>query len=573
MNRDTLRLGILILICVIIVSFPIYTGRIFAGEDILFQLNRIEGIKEGLLAGQFPVRIHAYQVNGYGIPLGIFYPDLFLYLPAMLRLLDIPIDLSFQSFCFMVILSMAYVSWYSFSILAKLAQYKNYIHIGAMTAILYISYWYVFLDLYKRTDIGETLALVFFPLVLATVLSVLFGDVRKWPMAVIGIAGIGYSHIISSLFLTGFLLVIFTLNWKCLLQKQRFQAFIKVIIFGLLVNMAILIPFLYFYFNMDFRMPLLYDSNLVQQISGNSWDRWSVEFFLGLQLLWGVPVLVILFLFLVYWYKNKTKVPKLVKMAFFFSMLFMFISTNAFPWDSFCSLPGMGWLNKIQFPWRFMELATPCITFCAAVGLIKFIELKKYYLVFLVLLSLSICILNISIFSNYMDYQQNTQNSKEQYRGDGLPTYSFDGSNDYLYDGISFEKLKNPDGDILLPTDIYSDVDLISFNKQGSSIKFSYRSEQVGFIQVPLFYYEGYKAENENRELLPISHNQDHVMTLVLPKGNHEINVWYAGLPIFKIGDSISLLSIILFLYSVYIENRRRFRRIRNMEKFILHQN
>jgi len=220
-----------------------------------------------------------------------------------------------------------------------------------------------------------------------------------------------------------------------------------------------------------------------------------------------------------------------------------------------------------------MELATPCITFCAAVGLIKFIELKKYYLVFLVLLSLSICILNISIFSNYMDYQQNTQNSKEQYRGDGLPTYSFDGSNDYLYDGISFEKLKNPDGDILLPTDIYSDVDLISFNKQGSSIKFSYRSEQVGFIQVPLFYYEGYKAENENRELLPISHNQDHVMTLVLPKGNHEINVWYAGLPIFKIGDSISLLSIILFLYSVYIENRRRFRRIRNMEKFILHQN
>lgn len=64
---------------------PLLWGGVFDGHDMLFHLNRIEGIASGLRCGQFPVRIHASTLLGYGYAASEFYPELFLYIPAILR--------------------------------------------------------------------------------------------------------------------------------------------------------------------------------------------------------------------------------------------------------------------------------------------------------------------------------------------------------------------------------------------------------------------------------------------------------------------------------------------------------
>ena len=56
------------------------------GADWSFHLSRIEGIAQGLREGQFPVRVYSIAKNGYGYAPSLFYGELLLYFPAVLRL-------------------------------------------------------------------------------------------------------------------------------------------------------------------------------------------------------------------------------------------------------------------------------------------------------------------------------------------------------------------------------------------------------------------------------------------------------------------------------------------------------
>ena len=42
---------------IVFVSLPLFSGFLFYGHDLTFHLLRIEGIKDGLLSRQFPVRM------------------------------------------------------------------------------------------------------------------------------------------------------------------------------------------------------------------------------------------------------------------------------------------------------------------------------------------------------------------------------------------------------------------------------------------------------------------------------------------------------------------------------------
>ena len=77
-----------ILVCAaLIVSLPAWIpGYMVTGHDMMFHLVRLQGIAEGLEFGTFPVRMNSAWFGGYGMPTGIFYPNLFLYPAALLYL-------------------------------------------------------------------------------------------------------------------------------------------------------------------------------------------------------------------------------------------------------------------------------------------------------------------------------------------------------------------------------------------------------------------------------------------------------------------------------------------------------
>lgn len=85
-SRDDNAVIMLVLLGAVFASYPLFSGTIGFGHDLNFHLYRIEGIKDGILSGQFPVRIHPTHNNGYGYITASVYPELFLYFPAVLRI-------------------------------------------------------------------------------------------------------------------------------------------------------------------------------------------------------------------------------------------------------------------------------------------------------------------------------------------------------------------------------------------------------------------------------------------------------------------------------------------------------
>lgn len=53
-------------------SFPIFSYYLYQGHDLQFYLMRIQGLKEGLLSGQFPIKIQPNWQNGYGYGVSVF---------------------------------------------------------------------------------------------------------------------------------------------------------------------------------------------------------------------------------------------------------------------------------------------------------------------------------------------------------------------------------------------------------------------------------------------------------------------------------------------------------------------
>lgn len=554
---------ILIGICVLVVTYPVYTSGIFVGDDLCFHLNRIAGIKEGLLAGQFPVRIHAYQLNGYGAPIGIFYPDFFLYIPAVFHLLGTPLVLAYRLFCFLIVLFMAFISWYSFDLLGTLACCKNTRRLGAVAAISYVSYWFIFLDLYKRADLGEALALVFIPLALAAILSVLYGDIGKWPLAVVAVTGVCQSHILSTIFMAIAIAVMCLASRRFILQKARLYAFLKALILTVTINLFLLIPFLYYYFHMKFNVPFVYSDALVSQIAGDSWDRWSVKFFIGVQFLWGAPVTINLVLFLKQWFQSRKApekaVPTMTKTMFVTALLLIYASTTAFPWNLVISTPGFGWLQFIQFPWRLMILASPCLAFCGALGFVRFVERSPKALAALFISCVVTCLLNMALFSSFVEFKRQMSPELNVIASSGqVPSYGYPGSDDYFFDGYSFEAIRNAAGNVLSAQDMRSSAQITDYHKQGTTVSFAYSAEKSTDISLPLFEYMGYTAENSRGEALEISSDQNHVMLVQLPEGHDTVTVRYTGLPIFRAGDVISCIGLIVFLLLAYKERRNR---------------
>ena len=72
------------LVIILMASIPLFNNYLIRGHDIYFHLMRIEGLAQGLGAGEFPVRIQPAWYDGYGYAVSVFYSDLFLYPAALL---------------------------------------------------------------------------------------------------------------------------------------------------------------------------------------------------------------------------------------------------------------------------------------------------------------------------------------------------------------------------------------------------------------------------------------------------------------------------------------------------------
>ncbi|MFQ9516747.1 MAG: hypothetical protein ACLRZ9_13110 [Eubacterium sp.] len=180
----------------IVASIPIFTDYFFIGQDCTFHLMRIEGLKDGILSGQLPVRIQPtwFQNNGYAV--SVLYGDLFLYFPAILRLIGISVQNSYKTYIFAINFITAIIAYYSF---AKISKSK---FIGMMASLVYTLSIYRFTDIYFRAAVGEYTAMAFFPLIIWGLYKIYTTETTKdnriiWFPLAIGYTGVIQSHVLS----------------------------------------------------------------------------------------------------------------------------------------------------------------------------------------------------------------------------------------------------------------------------------------------------------------------------------------------------------------------------------------
>lgn len=530
-------------------SLPIILSDNLYGIDVLYHLNRIAGIAAGLEGGQFPVRVHGYQLNGYGSLEGIFYPDLLLYLPALLCRWGLSVYDAARFYVVFVNILTAAVSFYSFRVLAGSWR------IGLIGAALYSVCWHRLTWLYLDFGLGEFTAAAFLPLILAGVFSVLRGDSRKWPLVTLGFTGILTAHILTSVYTVLLSLFACLLCRKRLHERERLLSLGKAAGLTVLLNAWVWGPFLYFYVTMavNHTQPFLYNDFMFTW-----WDALRVQLLLG-------PLLLLAFL--LYLRQRhaclKAMAPALSgweKGLLLFAGLCLILPFFPLLWDLLTDLPVAGHIvAAIQIPERIMKFGSPIFCLFGAMGVATFLDSRPRSRKFM-----AFAFACLAVFGVYSNYYLSYHWSGHRFRvhdfvqRTDVPLPS-DAASYYLHKGMQFAELRNGAGEVLSASDLESGGASVSdVQKAGVCMVFSYRAETPARVVLPLFYYPGYVAETAAGVTLNVTEREgDHRLQVDLPGGSGEARVFYRGMPWMRVLDGLSFLAWLAFL-SVCIRSQRR---------------
>ena len=542
---------ITLLIVGLILTFPLLSTKVISGHDCGFHIRRIIDISEALKAGTFPVRIYVDNGHFWGQATGIFYPSFFIYFPALLKWFGIPVGICYNLLVFCTFFFGLFSSWYGFTILTGSKK------IGLLSTVLYISSGYFLFDAYIRSAVGELLSLSFMPLAFASVFCFVHKSRLSFKivfLAIVSISAVVESHVLNGaifLLLSGFYII-----WRLAKQKNRKAIMIRltelaVVIF--LINASFIIPFLVFYKN----IPLTID--YVKNFSKTGWSFETLKSFL---FYWNFWLLTGLLLFIASKFlQNKYTSFSTGKRYSYFASYFLaglflvWLSSNYFPWRFIPVLERI--FRSMQFSWRFLGFATLFFSVCSGYMLYHF--LNKYIRIkplSLFVLAVVICLTHFVPFKyvKFFPHPRWIIGNKIYYnssimanRKPGRPDY------EYLYSDINRKALLKQ-GDRYI-----SDAIMSNYNKNLTTISFTYKTKKPSKIILPLINYPGYTAINQYGNRVPLQEKEaNHMIVVPLTERKGNIKVFYEGLPIFKAADYISFVSILLVVcFAIRTEVKR----------------
>ena len=374
-NRRLWETAVLLLGISLLVSVPMAVKGIHHGHDLQYHFLRIEAILQALRSGQFPARISSIVLYGLGYPLSIYYNDIFLYLPALLRLLGFSVTASYKASVIFVNLLTVIISYYSFSRIFKSQK------TALLLTLLYASASYRLVNIFVRAAVGEYTAQAFLPL-LALAVYQIFSDTRKTGKGILADAvllsaafsGIIGAHILTAV-MSVFMMVLTGLFFlKKLIRKQTLLTFAAAAGITLLLNLYFLVPLCDYYFNVPSAMRTGMDSMVSSYIQNKgAFPGMFLGFFqnvigidtgdvsVRLQCTPGLPLMIALFAGLLFFYRKKT--GRWFLFYLLFSVLTLWLSSDIFPWNVF-ALHSSVWrmIARIQFPWRFLSFSVLFLT-------------------------------------------------------------------------------------------------------------------------------------------------------------------------------------------------------------------
>lgn len=570
LSREKKNVIFFLTVLTLAASVPYLMGMTPSGADLTYHLHRIEGIKDGILSGQFPVRLEPEWVHGHGYANGIFYCGTLLLFPALLRIIGFPVTFSYN--CYVIALNAltVWIAYYSFS---RIFGNK---YIGVTGSALYTLSVFRIYKLVITSAVGEGSAVTFMPLVVYGFWRVFAEDVYDkayrscWVPLALGYAGLLQTHVLSceiTAFMTLLLCVVFI---RKIFRKETFWELCKGAGAALLLSLWFLVPFLDYYIREDLHIkhvwarPIQERGLYLAQLLFNWWRlgdnavigelgmRHSHALGVGFILILGFLVFGVLWFFGGFKDLDK-RIYKIGKLSFCFSALLMCMSLEAFPWDK---IQGSGRLaaslvSSLQFPNRFLGWASTFLVVLCCSCLYFFREKKQKRFYYVGLLCVLTGIATSGLYLN--DHVIKSHNPLTLFNEEGMGKGYISGA-EYLVQGTQEETLLYhapvTDGGLLIEE--YEKgalcADFRCINAGG----------QEGYVELPLLHYYGYRAyAGEEKVPLPVCKGDNNVVRVIIPAGfDAQVSVRFVSPWYWRVAEAVSYMTLLSFLV-IYVRRRK----------------
>ncbi len=520
----------------LLAASPFFLGAIVSGGDMLYHLIRIEGVKDTLLSGIFPVRIEPKWLQGWGYADAIFYCPFFLYIPGILRTLGFTVVEAYSFYCILFCFATAWTAYLCFR---KIFEDDS---VGVLCSALYtLSIYRFYRGLYEGA-IGETTAYTFFPLILYGLWKILV-ESRKdeallqkqrfafMPLAA-GFSGLVMCHVLSSE-IVFFILVLTALVFiDRLFSKGVFKTFFKAGLWALGFCMWFLVPFADYYLNQEVRIKhafartIQYRGNYLGQMAHLFWRNGdsarmymegmidSAPMSIGLMLL---ACLLAYFLFLIAGKLRdvRTEERRFDRYTAFLGAFLVLMSMSFFPWDIFQrTIPfAKPFISSLQFPFRLLGFGSVCAAYCGGRVLLtlkRYEEDKTGYhaaiaAVLAGTLASGIFLANVTTANGGMYALYNDEGFSRNYisGSEYLPE-------DTEQKEIHYNRFEASPGVTLGEKETGAlRASVNCHNPQG----------ETGWIEVPLIFYKGYHAYDGEKKELPVTAGTYYTVRVEIPEG------------------------------------------------------
>lgn len=539
-NRENLIAAVLFAVTMITATAPLISRYCINGHDIEYHLLRIESLKEGILAGHPFMKVNMLFFGGAGYASSLFYSDLFMHIPALLRVMHVSIGKSFHIYT-AIIFILCYLSTYYCVWKMSLSKFA-----ATVAAILLTLCPYHMDDMLVRTACGENAAFIFLPFVVYGIFNVLYEDMNKpWAFG-LGYAGLIVTHPATCILAVCIGLAVFLIYIRTFAQNPRI--FIRLCVVSLL---ALLVTSYQW-------MPMIEQFADAKFYVSNNWTD-LLDASVGFSAIASSAfpcvgfVLFALMLPRIFLSRKDHPILAFTDLITVFACIFAIGATNIMPWERVAKYFGF-----LQFPWRMFIMTSVFLAMADAIVLKLFIDrisesnakrgvAREFMLVVIMALTAELAITHQNENSmGYYDYSDDYYNYKPYtvnvIAGEWLPVTVTD------------------PGQLLLQSEqlIYDDGTQGDFTREKGKLTTVVNGEH-DYVDVPFVYYKGYSAvltgADGSRTKLEVSGDGANGLCRVkLDKKQGTLVVHYSGTILQYAAVIISHLFLLLIIDLCYLK-------------------
>lgn len=561
---------------VLLSSAPILSFYMNGVGDLDFHLARIEALSHALLDGQIPVRLPGYWCGGYGYASSIFYGELFLYFPAALRIVGFSPQSAYKIYMLCV---NGFTCLFTYYCLKKICKERLSAFMG--TAVYMLAPQRL-ITLHLFGAVGMYTAMAFLPVVLYGLYAIYAqageAEGRKdgWFWLFFGFSGLIQCHVINTFIVFLFALLVCVIKIRMTLCREVLLQFVKAVVCTVFVNLWFLLPFLDF-LRFDYKMSELGTHSRGRFAGNGTFISQLISFFphaegcsISAGMEWGIDtpgvemsytlgggIMLALVLYVVYcFYRTREDSPirKISDMVMGICVLSLGMTTIWFPWDFLQQRSDLiAWVTgSIQFPWRFLNIASVTGAFVAAFLVYELRRNAAKEFLYGAILSIGLMTL-ISADYFLQDYEKR---SEDRYiTSDEVDSWAIEVA-EYLPAGtdettFSKELLQQGAG---LAVHAYE-------RGEGTAVL---TCENIGgeetYVDVPILYYKGYAARDLGTggylTVVPADNKRVRVMLPAGYQGSFTVKFespWY-----WRVSELISLAAMIALIFAYFFRHSRK---------------